>query len=381
MSPLLTRTPERRPPPDSVMLERRPAARACASLDPMGVQLAHPGVSLPDAEADHGTGRASQLVQLIVGELACRRPRRDSGPPQDLVRHQVADPGDHVLVHDPGLDRRLTPPDPLPELVAADLGGVRSETGEVRVEDRPSQPSHVPKGQAAAVLELEREAVPATGVWILVHADPAGHAQVQTEHRSRIGLDPHRLPVPVGGRQTRARQGLRDLAWAMGPGNPGVRVLDGRDAPAQSALLDDPPGNLHVGELGHRGLVALELGAAVVEFEDPHRSGGRGVEAEPAEDALVQVLADDLHASVTGRVDVDGAGLLELLRKRCVTAHRVVDLDADEGAVAPHAATPMRSLTRSGISAISSATTIPAEARRSIFSVAVSSLPSTIVPA
>jgi hypothetical protein len=39
------------------------------------------------------------------------------------------------------------------------------------------------------------------------------------------------------------------------------------------------------------------------------------------------------------------------------------------------------SLTISGMSSIRSATVIPASARRAIFSVAVSSLPSTIVPA
>ena len=45
-----------------------------------------------------------------------------------------------------------------------------------------------------------------------------------------------------------------------------------------------------------------------------------------------------------------------------------------------HTAAPIRSLTIRGISEISSATTIPASARRAIFSDAVSSLPSTIVP-
>src|SRR5919108_6221520 len=165
MSPLLTRAPEGAPPADAPVLELRSAARAFASRNPPRVQGADPGVSLPDAQADHGTSSASQLVQPVVGELAGRRARGDAGSPQNLVRHQVADPGDHVLVHEPGLDRRRTPPDALPELLAADLAGVRSEVGEVGVEDRPSQPSHVPQGQAPAILELEGEAVPAAGIW------------------------------------------------------------------------------------------------------------------------------------------------------------------------------------------------------------------------
>src|SRR4029079_12289241 len=72
---------------------------------------------------------------------------------------------------------------------------------------------------------------------------------------------------------------------------------------------------------------------------------------------------------------------LELLGELGVAGDGVVDLDADEGRVVPHARTPIRSLTRPGMSEISSATTMPASASRAIFSVAVSSLPSTIVPA
>src|SRR5204862_6380059 len=61
----------------------------------------------------------------------------------------------------------------------------------------------------------------------------------------------------------------------------------------------------------------------------------------------------------------------------------LVHLDADEQRVAPHAgaASPNLDLTRSGISSMRSATVIPASARRAIFSAAVSSLPSPIVPA
>src|SRR4051794_12619791 len=121
-----------------------------------------------------------------------------------------------------------------------------------------------------------------------------------------------------------------------------------------------------------------------VELVDLHRAVRRGVDAQRAEDALVDVAVDDLHAAVGRGEDVDRAGLLELARELGIARHRVVDLDADERRVVAHQALtpcPIRSLTRSGIWLISSATTMPASARRAIFSVAVSSLPSTIVPA
>src|SRR3954464_9664007 len=118
-----------------------------------------------------------------------------------------------------------------------------------------------------------------------------------------------------------------------------------------------------------------------VELVDGDGPGRRGVDAQRAEDALVDVVVDDLHALAGPGEDVDRARLLELLAELRVAGDRVVDLDADERGVVSHALTPIRSLTRSGIWLISSATTMPASARRAIFSVAVSSLPSTIVPA
>src|SRR6476660_2278732 len=134
--------------------------------------------------------------------------------------------------------------------------------------------------------------------------------------------------------------------------------------------------------IGGRLARAGELGGVVVELEDLHGAGLGGVQAKAAEDALVEVLLDDLEA-VLGLVDVNRADLGELGRERLVAGDRVVDLDADEDAVDPHAALLSASLDFmiSGIWEISSATVIPASARRAIFSVAVSSLPSTMVPA
>src|SRR5947209_19933548 len=102
--------------------------------------------------------------------------------------------------------------------------------------------------------------------------------------------------------------------------------------------------------------------------------------AQLAERALVQVLGDDLDAVRAGSEDVDRAHLLELGRHFPIAGDGLVDFHVDEHRLAQTRA-PIRSLTISGISAISSATVIPASARRAICSVAVSSLPSTIVPA
>src|SRR5688572_7735377 len=105
---------------------------------------------------------------------------------------------------------------------------------------------------------------------------------------------------------------------------------------------------------GAEDLAAVEL---------VHGDGARRrVEAQPAEDALVDVLVDDLHAGVRPGVDVDRARLLEPAPQVGVAGDGVVDLDPDEGRVVPHAALLSLSLDfmRPGISEISSATVIPA---------------------
>src|SRR5438094_5437889 len=129
-----------------------------------------------------------------------------------------------------------------------------------------------------------------------------------------------------------------------------------------------------------RGHAEHLVGVELVHGDGPLR---RSVDAQRAQDALVEVGVDDLHAVVRRREDVDRAGLLELARQLGVVGDRVVDLEADERRVVSHAAVFSRilSLTSSGMSEISSATVIPASASRAIFSAAVSSLPSTMVPA
>src|SRR3954447_4448552 len=78
-------------------------------------------------------------------------------------------------------------------------------------------------------------------------------------------------------------------------------------------------------------LRALEHGA-VVQLEDAHLAGRGGGYAEFAEHAFVEVLLDHLDFAVARGIDVDGAGLLELLGRLRVVADLVGHLDVDERA-------------------------------------------------
>src|SRR4051812_41987907 len=100
---------------------------------------------------------------------------------------------------------------------------------------------------------------------------------------------------------------------------------------------------------------------AAVELVDLDRPGGGGLDAQLAEDALVDVGLDDVDLAVGVGVDRDGADLFELRGEVGVAGDGVVDLDADERCVGPH---DRRSFISSGIWEISSATVMPAASRR-----------------
>src|SRR5215210_2174421 len=74
---------------------------------------------------------------------------------------------------------------------------------------------------------------------------------------------------------------------------------------------------------------ATQLGA-VVELLDDDTAGRGGVDAEVAEDALVQILPDDRDLAAVVRVDVDRADLLELGGELRVAADLLGDIDIDE---------------------------------------------------
>src|SRR5215218_4526916 len=146
--------------------------------------------------------------------------------------------------------------------------------------------------------------------------------------------------------------------------------------------IDGLPKTRRLSRPGRRLMASARQRRAVVQLLDGHGAGGRGVEAESAEHALVDVLVDDGDLAALLGVDVDRADLGQLACQRRVVADLVRDLDVDEDA--GHQATVLSAslrFTASGISSIRSTTGMPAASRRAIFSVAVSSLPSTIVPA
>ena len=86
----------------------------------------------------------------------------DAGLPEDLIGQQVADPGDPVLIQQPGLDRRGRPrAQGRPELGRGDPLRVRAQLVHRRVQPDAAQPPGVDQHQPAAVGEEQREPGPA----------------------------------------------------------------------------------------------------------------------------------------------------------------------------------------------------------------------------
>src|SRR4051812_1941680 len=92
---------------------------------------------------------------------------------------------------------------------------------------------------------------------------------------------------------------------------------------------------------------ALESGP-VVKLLHSHAARRCRLNTELAQDALVEVLLDDLDLAALVRVDVDRAGVGELLRNLGIAGNLARDFDVDEQA-AHQAGVPSRSLTSSGI--------------------------------
>src|SRR5882757_6703855 len=156
-------TPVRRAPADPGARQLGAVAWAAAPGLPLRVEL--PGVSAAAADgvADRPPRRPAQLVELVVGERAGAPPGRDPGLPEDLVGEQVAHAGDRALVEQPRLDGCVAPADPGAELLTGHLARVGADVREVGLDERAAEAAPVVQGEAAAIGELQREAVPAAG--------------------------------------------------------------------------------------------------------------------------------------------------------------------------------------------------------------------------
>src|SRR3954451_21546301 len=135
--------PVRGAPADRVPREQGLAARARAALLTRGHEAPGMHAAVADRVPDRRPQLAPQAVELLDRQLAHRPPRAQPRAPQRLVREQVADPGDHSLVEQLRLQRQDAAADALAEDVAADLGRVRPDVREVRLDQRAAEPALV----------------------------------------------------------------------------------------------------------------------------------------------------------------------------------------------------------------------------------------------
>src|SRR5436190_10422551 len=373
---LVARAPVGRAAADRVPLELGATARAVAAAA-SGLDEA---AGVDAAEADRVAGGradgAAQGVELLGRELSGGDPWAEPGAPERLVREQVADPRDHALVEQLGLQGDAAAAGPRAELVARDLRGVGAYVREVGLDHGPAETTLVVQRHPPAVGELQYEAVPRVRRGRLVDADPAGHAEVQADVGAVIvRLRPQELAAPVRARDRPADQRRRDLSRRVGTAHVRVAVVDCDDlAPDRPLELlarafglgelrhtragyESPANAARRGRAGPRAPGRSERGAAVVEPAHRHGALRRGVDAQPAEHALVEVLLDDPQPAVLHGEDVDRTDLGELGRHGRVRGRFGRHLDVDEEV---HTAAPFRSaipcLTRSGMSSIRSAT-------------------------
>ena len=127
------------------------SAGSAPSRRAVGDERAGVDAALADRRAGGGAQRAAEGVELLRGEVAGRAAGREPRPPQRLVGEQVPDAGEHALVEQPRLQRRRAAADARAERGPPDLGGVRADVGEVRLEHRPAEPALVAQREPPAV--------------------------------------------------------------------------------------------------------------------------------------------------------------------------------------------------------------------------------------
>ena len=200
------------------------------------------GASAPRAAGLHHVAevRTATLGELGEGVVyGCVEPadpwgadsrRCDAGryrrPPEDFVGEEVADPAHHVLVEEPGLDRRRRAREDSAELRQAQLGGVDAEGAHVRIDLHRAEAPGITDGERAASGEANAESiphriVPVTRVQELVDAatvvdeEATGHAEAQPEnqvpHRTVAEIDQEQLAVTPRGKDRGADYGRGDV--------------------------------------------------------------------------------------------------------------------------------------------------------------------------
>ena len=177
----------------------------------------------------------------------------------------IAKTGDDPLVQEQQLDRRGPASQSSLQLVDLKVERLRSE----RLERRPnleliggkqverSEPSGIVKRDAAALFSLNQEMVVFLDL-SRVDPPPAGHAEVEDQGVSPIGIDEPVLCPSAQRPDTRSGQALAEIDRHRTTqiGAPG---LDRGDAPAEQHALQAANGGLDFREFRHAGHMAEAL--------------------------------------------------------------------------------------------------------------------------
>src|SRR5581483_12083665 len=117
--------------------------RAASAPHPCLLEVTGVGPAACLELGDGGADVTVELAPLPRRERARGAGGVEPGSPQDLVRQQVAEPGDTLLVHEAGLERGGAGVERGDQLLIADRGGVRAEAFLFGVELDPAEPTGI----------------------------------------------------------------------------------------------------------------------------------------------------------------------------------------------------------------------------------------------
>jgi hypothetical protein len=157
----------------------------------VGLRVVPKRRALPrDAHAKRGADRTMEPHDLVGVQALRRTQRMDLRAPECLVDVDVPEPGNGALVEQGGLDRRASFLErrrkrPRAEAATKRLRaqlGVEVRVDLARLEEQPgAEPAHVPVKNLGFVVQGEHGA----GVWRLLAAEAAGHAEMHDERSGR----------------------------------------------------------------------------------------------------------------------------------------------------------------------------------------------------